>query len=200
MDGGEARAHIPKNQYFCLVRPLIAILLLASCAVVETEAPPDGYAIPVNDKFFQGEVSLVRLPISQGFKVVLTDSAGETSDEAIFRYTPYHLDTADVNRDGRTDVLVGLIKPTEFDPVERKRLFILRIDDGGLRPLWLGSKVCQELINFKTQANGKVLTLEKTKKDQYAIGLYHWETFGLTLIHYLYDEMSQYEAIKRFNR
>src|SRR5690606_30587780 len=134
-------------------------------------------------------VSLVRLPISQGFKVVLTDSAGETSDEAIFRYTPYHLDTADVNRDGRTDVLVGLIKPTEFDPVERKRLFILRIDDGGLRPLWLGSKACHEVINFKTPANGKVLTLEKPKKQESAIGRDDWESFGLPLTHYLYDEM-----------
>jgi hypothetical protein len=153
--------------------------------------------IEIRDQYFDGHVRVN--PTSKGFKISLVNSQGEESDRIIFNYQLYHLDTADVNGDGRTEVLIGLIKTTEFDRQEKKRLFILRIDEGQLRPLWLGSKVCQQLIDFKTTTNGVVRTLEKTKAGNYAIGIYEWQGFGLTLIKYISDEKSYDEAITIFN-
>ena len=181
------------------MKRLIALLLvIISCAGPTDEPIADGYELTVNDRNFQGKAVLRKLSVSLGFKILLENHAGEITDETVFRYAPYRLDTADVNRDGKTDVLVGLIKSTEFDPTQKKRLFILRIDEGQLRPLWLGSKVCQELINFKALEGGFVQTLERTQKGNYAIGLYEWQGFGLTLINYIHNEIQYTDAFKIF--
>jgi hypothetical protein len=129
----------------------------------------------------------------------LLNDNGEEVDHTIFSHQPYQLDTADVNRDGRTDIIVGIIKSTHFDPGEKKRLFILQIDEGQLRPLWLGSKVCQQLVDFRAMSNGIVKTLERTKEGNYAIGLYEWQGFGLTLLEYSSNEKSYTEALEIFN-
>ena len=177
---------------------IAALLILTSCSRPTDGPIADGYELTVNDTNFQGKAVFKKLSAAAGFKILLIDHAGKTTDQIIFRYTPYALDVADVNRDGKTDVLVGLIKSTEFDPIERKRLFILRIDDTQLRPLWLGSKVCQDLINFKALEGGFVQTLEKTQKGNYAIGLYEWQGFGLTLINYIHNEIQYADASKIF--
>jgi hypothetical protein len=176
--------------------PLVLLALLISCNKETTFPHP--YEYPIQDEFFSGKVQFQKLTSTQGFKVLLKDSADNTLDQTIFKYVPYQFDTADVNRDGRTEILIGLIKPTEFDPQEKRRLFILRIDSGQLRPLWLGSKVCQELIDFKSLDNGIVQTLERTSTDTYAIGDYYWESFGLTLRNYTHNKISFDEALQIF--
>lgn len=172
-------------------------LFLGSCALPADELAEYSELI-INDLDFQGKVIYQKLTKSEGFRLTLIDKDNLRLDQTIFHYRAYHLDTADVNHDGRTEILVGLIKSTEFDPIEKKRLFILRIDETQLRPLWLGSKVCQELLDFKTTKNGIIQTLEKTKKGNYAIGQYRWQSFGLVLINYLYHEIPLDEASNYF--
>jgi len=181
------------------VKWLVILLVLSSCALASKETLPDRKVLTLNDPYFQGKAVFQRLTSRTGFKLSLLNAAGEQLDQAVFPYAPYQLDTADVNNDGRTDILVGLIKSTTFDPVEKKRLFILRIDDGQIRPLWLGSKVCQELVTFKTLEGGIVQTLEKTKEGKYAIGRYAWQSFGLILINYVHNEKSFEEAVQLFS-
>lgn len=164
------------------------------------EPVPDGSEFVISNSDFQGKAVFKKLSAGTGFKILLQDHYGEISDRAICKYPAYRLDTADVNRDGNTDILVGLIKATEFDPVKKKRLFILRIDGGHLRPLWLGSRVCQELVDFKASDNGRVQTLERTNNGNYAIGLYEWQSFGLKLFHYLHNEITPDEASEIFFR
>lgn len=169
-----------------------------SCNQVDSNYFPDHAVFPIKDEFFSGKVQFQKLTSTQGFKVLLKDTSDNTIDQIIFKYVPYQFDTADMNRDGSTEILIGLIKSTEFDPQEKKRLFILRVDSGQLRPLWLGSKVCQELVDFRTLDNGIVQTIEKTSTDKYAIGDYYWESFGLTLRNYTHHEISLNEALQIF--
>lgn len=178
---------------------LVVLLLLSSCASAPEQTLPDRKVLTINDRYFQGKALFQRLTSRTGFKLSLLNAAGEQLDQAVFPYAPYQLDTADVDKNGRTDILVGLIKSTTFDPIEKKRLFILRIDDGQIRPLWLGSKVCQELVNFKTLEGGIVQTLEKTKAGNYAIGRYTWQSFGLILINYVHNEKSFEDALQLFS-
>lgn len=164
------------------------------------ESVSDGSEFFISNTDFQGKAVFNKLSTATGFKIFLQDNSGRISDRAFFKYPAYRLDTADVNRDGNTDILVGLIKATEFDPENKKRLFILRIDAGHLRPLWLGSKVCQELVDFKASGKGRVQTLERTASGNYAIGLYEWQSFGLKLLHYRHNEIPRNEASEIFLR
>jgi hypothetical protein len=179
------------KSYFFLLAFLIA-------CTKDTPDFPDPYFFPIEDEFFSGKVEFQKLTSTEGFKVLLKDSAGLTLDQTIFKYVPYQFDIADVNQDGRTEILIGLIKSTQFDPEEKKRLFILRIDNDQLRPLWLGSKVCQELIDFKCRDNGIVQTMERSSNDTYAIGNYYWESFGLTLRNYTHIDIPHHEALQIF--
>jgi hypothetical protein len=98
-----------------------------------------------------------------------------------------------VNRDGKTDILLGVIKSTHFDLNEKRRLFVLRIDSGRLRPLWLGSRVCQELIDFNPIGYGgstSIITLEQAFNKSFCIGLYEWDDFGLSLVKYEKEGLS----------
>ncbi len=164
----------------------ILILFTISCRQAPRLA--DGQSIEIYNTVFKGKIIFKDLSSRNGFKLLLVNEDQDTTDQTIFQYTAYQLDTADINRDGETDVLVGLIKSTRFDPVEKRRLFILRIDEDEFRPMWLGTKVCHELIDFKSAANGLVTTLEKMQNETYAIGHYQWQGFGLSLIQYTQQE------------
>jgi len=174
------------------------IFYLTAACTHSNNLPVINREIALNNDFFKGKAAIHDLSNERGFKISLTDSSGTQTDRIIFSYPYYRFDSADVNHDGRTEILIGLIKKTEFDPTPKKRMFILRIDDGQLRPLWLGSKVCQELIDFKTQPNGIIQTLEKTKTGKYAVGHYTWQSFGLTLLQYTYTEQPYDYAYSRF--
>lgn len=161
---------------------------------------PLGNTYRISDSTFTGVVTFQKLSTTSGFKVLLKKESGEIADYKIFKYKPYRFDTADVNRDGSTEIIVGLIKHVRFDSVSRKRLFILRIDDYHIRPMWMGSKVCQDLVDFKVAGNGMIQTVEKTRSGKYAIGSYYWESFGLTLERYLENEISYDDAIQVLGR
>lgn len=176
---------------------ILLFIILVACNEADTYLH-DSAELAIKDKFFSGKVQFQKLTSSLGFKVILKDSTEEVIDQTIFRYAPYQFDTADVDRDGTTDIIIGLIKATEFDPIEKKRLFILRIDNGHLRPLWLGSKVCQELVYFKSNNDGIIQTIEKNANNRYSIGHYYWESFGLTLRNYSHTEITFDDALQRF--
>lgn len=170
------------------------VLLVALCQMIiigcdSVTRFPEICEFRIANHSFIGKVRFQQLASTAGFKVLLETESGETN-QTVFRYEPYRFDTADVDHDGRTEVIVGLIKPTRFDPTDKKRLFILRIDNNHLRPMWLGSKVCQELVDFKTMKDGTIRTLERTSVGTYAIGHYYWQSFGLTLEKYLHHETS----------
>jgi len=117
-------------------------------------------------------------------------------------YMVFRLDTGDVNNDHSTDILVGVIKSTRFDPISRKRLFIFKLFEGYIRPLWLGSRVSQPLIDFKyykSKKEGVVRTIELEKDQLFLIAEYHWNGFGLGFIHYLAREKTYCQATKILN-
>ena len=65
-------------------------------------------------------------------------------------YPVYRFQTGDINGDGRTDVLVGVIKSTRYDPQVARRLFIFMVyKDRYIRPLWMGSRLSHPLVDFR---------------------------------------------------
>jgi hypothetical protein len=103
------------------------------------------------------------------------------------RYPVYHLECGDVNGDGIDDILVGVTKTTRFDPVKRKRLFLFKLFEGYIRPLWLGSRVSQplEAFHFIPAATGnRIRTIEQEADGTYLVAEYEWKGFGLQFLQY----------------
>ena len=97
------------------------------------------------------------------------------------------------------EIIVGVIKPTRFDPKPDKRLFIYRIaDEAYIRPLWLGSRVAQPLEDFRIireETPTRIRTLERERSGNFLVAEYIWRGFGLDFKRYLKREVKKQEAI-----
>ncbi|MES2733741.1 MAG: FG-GAP repeat protein [Bacteroidota bacterium] len=115
-------------------------------------------------------------------------------------YPIYQLQHGDVNGDGIEDIAVGVIKTTRFDSIKRKRLFIFKLFDGYIRPLWLGSRVAQPLEDFRVIVQKPftaIRTIEKERDGSYLMAEYRWRGFGLEFQQYLQRNTSLSEAKQR---
>lgn len=134
-------------------------------------------------------------------KLFVDDSLNSTWK---LKYPVYRIDFGDVNNDSVPDILVGTIKSTRFDPKIDKRLFIFRITkDYYIRPLWLGSRVAQPLVDFKLKEQNpksKIRTLEKEQDGTYLVAEYYWRGFGLQFSKYLKRNIPLHEAQIELNK
>ena len=95
-------------------------------------------------------------------------------------YPTFAFATGDVNGDGVTDALVGVVKPTRFDPRMARRLFVFQQIHDYVRPLWLGSRLAGELFDF-TFWDGRLITLEQETDRSWFVGAYRWDHFGIVM-------------------
>ena len=88
---------------------------------------------------------------------------------------------ADVDADGRLDLLVLVFKSTRFDRKPGWRPFVYTLGDGRWVPKWLGSRVGRPLVEaalVHTPAGVRLLTIERFGKGRSGLTLYHWRGFG----------------------
>lgn len=129
----------------------------------------------------------------------LTLKTDSTTDKWPLPYPVYRLDTADVNGDGRTEALVGVIKSTRFYPQKGRRLFVFKNYKNRVRAMWMGSKLGGILQDFRF-VDGVVRSLETTTKGQYVVAEYRWQGFGFGFVRFLAVKVGQEEALKAFNQ
>ena len=114
-------------------------------------------------------------------------------------YPVYQLQTGDVDGDGSTDAMVGVIKPTRFFPEKARRLFIFKQVNGKVRPLWMGSKLGGILQDFRF-VDGRIRSLETTTDSLYVVAEYHWGGFGMSFERFIVKGTDQETAIKTFSQ
>lgn len=129
----------------------------------------------------------------------LTLKTDSTTDKWPLPYPVYRLDTADVNGDGRTEALVGVIKSTRFYPQKGRRLFVFKNYKNRVRAMWMGSKLGGILQDFRF-VDGVVRSLETTTKGQYVVAEYRWQGFGFGFVRFLVVKVGREEALKAFNQ
>ena len=122
-------------------------------------------------------------------------------------YPVYRFCTGDVDGDGTTDALVGVIKNTRFHREKGRRIFIFKQVDGKPRPLWMGSKLGGILQDFRylppadstLTRKGTIRSLETTIDHRYVVAEYQWEGFGLAFQRFLIKNTDKETALKKLN-
>lgn len=129
----------------------------------------------------------------------LTIDVDNDSDKWELPYPVYQFQTADIDHNGVDDALVGVIKSTRFDAIKAKRLFIFKNYKGLVRPLWLGSRLGQPLVDFSVSTiedEVRVRSVEREKSGKYLVAEYKWRKFGLEFIGYLERETDNKTALQ----
>lgn len=128
---------------------------------------------------------------------VLTLTTDSTHYEWKLPYPVYRMETGDVDGNGTTEALVGVIKSTRFYPEVGRRLFVFKNYEGLVRPMWLGSKLGGTLQDFRF-CNGLVRSLESNTKGEYTVAEYRWSGFGFAFERYLIRNVDEVKARETF--
>lgn len=178
----------------CLLSVTIILLWLCSCG-----KPADRFKWTTDGK--TTEVSLEKKSDSLYILHLTTEQPFHSTWE--LPYPVYRFDYGHITGEGNPEIVVGVIKPTRFDPKPDKRLFIYRIAEGiYIRPLWLGSRVAQPLEDFKvirTETPARIRTIERERSGKFLVAEYKWRGFGLDFKGYVKREIEKQEATRLLN-
>lgn len=100
------------------------------------------------------------------------------------RFPVYRFDYGDLNDDGVNEIVVGVTKKTRYWE-EGNRLFIYKLYNGRLiRPLWLGSRLGGEILDFHINRSTKPAQIITTEdfKDSIVTAVYSLGGFGLRFV------------------
>lgn len=114
-------------------------------------------------------------------------------------YPVYRFCTGDVDGDGSTDALVGVVKATRFYPEIGHRIFIFKNYHGKVRPLWMGSRLGGILEDFRF-VDGLVRAVERTTDGKYVVADYRWDHFGMTFHRFLARNVDKEQAYQLFTQ
>lgn len=102
------------------------------------------------------------------------------------RWKPWKLEIADVDGDGRREIVVGVFKATKFFPKPHNCLFVYGFSGEKASPKWLGSTLSRPFTDFMfADLDGvggeELIALETTLEGKKSLALYRWNSFGFTL-------------------
>jgi hypothetical protein len=102
------------------------------------------------------------------------------------RWKPWKLMVADVDGDGRSEIILGVYKATRFFPKPHNCLFIYGWDGRRVFPKWLGSSLSKPFTDFAFEDfNGdgqdELVALETRRDLLQSVAIYSWNGFGFTL-------------------
>ena len=143
---------------------------------------------------FGQEFSLEQKNDTLSFLTLKTDS---TCDRWELPYPVYQFCTGDVDGNGSTDAMVGVVKSTRYYKEKGRRIFIFKTYNGYVRPLWMGSKLGGILEDFRFK-DGLIRSLETTKDGKYVVAEYRWAHFGMGFERFLIKNVTREEAISIF--
>lgn len=99
------------------------------------------------------------------------------------KLNPWKLQVADVDADGRPEVIAGVWKKSPKDPVMAKRTFVYFWNGKRLCPLWLGSRLSRRFDDFAVADvdgvdGAEIVALEVAPEGKHRVSVYRWKSFG----------------------
>lgn len=140
--------------------------------------------------------SLRRVNDTCSVLVLTTDSL---SDVWTLPYPVYQFRTGDVDGDNVEEALVGVVKTTRFYPEMGNRLFVFKNRDGRIRPLWMGSRLGEEIVDFCV-ADGRLVSIERCRNGQYNLDEWEWSRFGPRFSKYIMTHATLEDVKQTFNQ
>ena len=107
----------------------------------------------------------------------LTNDCGTVTDTWQLPYPVYRFATADIDGDGSLDAVVGVFKASRYFTTPSRRVFIFKNFGGKVRPLWFGSRLGGELVDFAVV--GSMIRAIEQVEQGYAVSNYTWKGFGM---------------------
>lgn len=102
-------------------------------------------------------------------------------------FNPWKISILDVDSDNNPEIILGVNKSTRYFKDIQNRIFVFNRQDDYIYPKWLGSKIGNEIVDFKIDEN-KLIILQKSLKDR-TNEAYEckWTGFGFDLGNFLFD-------------
>lgn len=168
-----------------LAASAVLILLLATCA--SGSVPEDASGVFLESDL-DGDGRSERIRLNQGGDPSLSiERGGRVLWRGVpARWKPWKLMVADVDGDGRKEIIVGVYKSTRFFPKPHNCLFIYAWDGRRAHPKWLGSSLSRPFFDFAfldTDGDGEeeLAAIEMRRDGRFCLALYSWNGFGFTL-------------------
>ncbi len=100
---------------------------------------------------------------------------------------PWKVQTCDVDGDGKPEVSVGVYKTARFHPVMAKRPFIYNLNEDGISPKWLGSRLSRPFEDYifsdiNSDGAEEIISIENLADGTKAVNSYAWKGFGFESI------------------
>lgn len=100
---------------------------------------------------------------------------------------PWKIRVADIDGDGVTEILTSVNKTTQFDQVDKNRMFIFNFDGEKLYKKWTGSQIAGVWNDFfvgdlVSIPGEELIFIEQTTDGKERISIYYWFDFGFFLL------------------
>ncbi len=102
------------------------------------------------------------------------------------KWKPWKLTTADVDGDGKREIIVGVYKSTRFFPKPHNCLFVYGWDGKQAFPKWLGSSLARPFTDFifgdlDDDKADELVSVEITRDGKRCVAVYSWNQFGFVM-------------------